>query len=231
MTQMLNSIMRFVFLLIVFHCFQMAMAKDSTVAFRRFSFQVGNVFADMYGNDHEHIRMSSLSVIYAMSYQFRNRLFVGIQRYQYGNGTDDLDKILSGKQEDVAPGNTLSSHFTAFRLNFGRKITFNNFFLSPIIAFNYRFKGGEEYYVGQIAASNWNEFESALNPYNSFGIGGGFSAGYVIKNRMTVSVESQFAHNFEKIRAQQGSHINPNDYGFKPSRNYITLHVMLGVLL
>jgi hypothetical protein len=226
--------MRFVILLILFILFNPNLFSTNMHSVdsnqRKLALGIGNCYLNMIGNDEDGFRRSYYSKLYSVSAYFHRAKFVNVQYCNLAIATKYAEEHLDFNSQ-MTPGKTLFYYYNLVKLNVGNSFKYENFQFSPYFSFNKRFGFGEEFFVDTISASLWGEYVTSRSEYNSLGIGIGLSVDYVIKNRVTIGVESSYNYNFEKIHPQPGTSINPTDYGFTPSKKSTLFHFKVGYLM
>ncbi|MEZ4804709.1 MAG: hypothetical protein R2852_04295 [Bacteroidia bacterium] len=197
----------------------------------RILFELGNNYVDFFNGDGDNLKRAESTKYYSLSVYYWRKCFAKLDYYSIYSTTDYFIDRSQPDRPEMEPGKTITYGFKSFRLGTGRTFRYKMFYMSPNISANYRYGLGEEYFVDYIRASLWGEFVTSRNPYNSIGIGVGNSVGILIKNHFSISIEGTYNYNYEKVRRQPNRNIDPNDFNFRPSRNYSTLHLKLGVIL
>ncbi len=151
--------------------------------------------------------------------------FVRLEYFDYSiaNLINDQKEYYELKRGDVS-----YTWFNVVRLNLGKTIEYNRFFIKPSLSFNKRWGFGEMYWWDL----NWTESKSNRNEMNSYGIGDGLGIGYNVSKRFIISVENNFHYNFEKYKFLPGGGISKEDsdaFNFKPNRKFSTFQIKLGV--
>lgn len=208
-----------------------AIKKEPSNNIRRVTLEIGNTYADMYGNDNDFYQ----KVIYGPKFfsvtaYAHKPYFIGVQYNKISIGTHYYVDNLSNPS-NMKPGSTLVYSFGCVRINAGRSFKLKNFILNPYLSYNRRFGNGEEFFVDTVRGSLWGEYLTSRSEYRSNGIGIGLGINYLIKNRITLGIEANLNYNFEKINPQPGTTIKPSDYGFKPSRWFSLVNYKIGYLL
>ncbi len=153
--------------------------------------------------------------------------FVKIEYFEYAriNQINDNKTSFDSKRGDVD-----FTNFEFVRMNIGKQFRCKNFVIQPSISANYRWGFGEHYFW-DIRQGGWGGPIFNSNKMKSLGIGTGVNIGYHINQYFIVSIEGNYAYNFEKYNFEFKGEVTKEDsdaFNFKPNRKYSTLQFKLG---
>jgi len=177
--------------------------------------------------DHNGLNPSNINLGYTRF--FKHQYFVKVEGYSYeARNENNANK----NKSDLKKGDVIDFGFKTIRLGLGKTFLLKRIHLSPYMNVNYRWQNA----YGQLLfweSAAWSTENSYVSQHiNSFGVGSGLNVAYLLFHNLMISLEGNYAYNFEKKDLTSYGGVPTQDaldaFNFEPNRKYATIQIKLG---